>query len=202
VKFGVTYTTGVYGVDTPPAGWTAWWSRPAGSAWPSSAPSSRPSPPGLRSTDQPRRSPMVRHGMIGIMTSGELGFGPAEGASRWSARVTSPRVLILAAAALVLTGIPLTRYGNGGHPDYFWSSLGVLLAVWQLWDHRRLAWAALTAATTATLLLYGLSIAGVISTGLPGWWIPITAAAGFLALAILLSPPIRRWVTKQAVPAP
>lgn len=135
------------------------------------------------------------------MTPGELGSGRAEAASRRATQVTSPRVLILAAAALVLTNVPLTRYGNGGHQDYFWSSLGVLLAVWQLWDHRRLAWAALTAATTATLLLYGLSVAGVLNTGLPGWWIPITGAADILALAILLSPPIRRWVTKQPAPA-
>jgi len=140
--------------------------------------------------------------MIVIMTPGEPGSGPAEAASRRAAQVTSPQVLILAAAALVLTNIPLTRYGSGGHPGYFWSSLSVLLAVWQLWDHRRLAWAALTAATTATLLLYGLSIAGVINTGLPGWWIPVTGAADILALVILLSAPIRGWVAKTARPVP
>lgn len=136
------------------------------------------------------------------MTPGELGSGPAKAASGWATQVTSPRVLILAAAALVLTNIPLTRYGSGGQPDYFWSSLSVLLAVWQLWDHRRLAWAALTAATAATLLICGLSVAGVINIGLSGWWIPITGAADILALAILLSPPIRRWVAKQPVPVP
>jgi hypothetical protein len=111
-------------------------------------------------------------------------------------------VLILAAAALLLTNIPLTRYRSGGQPDYFWSSLSLLLTVWQLWDHRRLAWAALTAVTAATLLLYGLSVARVINTGLPGWWIPITGAADILALAILLSPPIRRWVAKKPAPVP
>jgi hypothetical protein len=37
----------------------------------------------------------------------------------------------------------------------------------------------------------------VINTGLPGWWILITGAADILALAILLSPPIRRWVAKS-----
>ncbi len=136
------------------------------------------------------------------MTPAELGSAPAKAASGWAARVTSPRVLILDAAALVLTNIPLTRYRSGGQPSYFWSSLSVLLAVWRLWDHRRLAWAALTAATAAALLFYGLSVAGVINTGLPGWWIPITGAADILALAILLSPPIRRWVAKQPAPVP
>lgn len=136
------------------------------------------------------------------MTPGELGFGPVKAVSRRAGLVTSPRVLILAAAALVLTNIPLTRYGSGGRPGYFWSSLSVLLAVWQLWDHRRLAWAALIAATAATLPFYGLSVGGVINSGLPGWWIPITGAADILALAILLSPPIRRWVAKQPAPVP
>ena len=138
--------------------------------------------------------------MIVIMTPGELGSGPAE-ASRWTAQVTSPRVLILAAAALMLTNIPFNRYGSGGHPNYFWSSLGVLLAVWRLWDHQRFVWAVLTASIPAALVLYGLSIAGVINTGLPGWWIPITGAADLLALAILLSPPIRGWVAKQPAPS-
>ena len=73
------------------------------------------------------------------MVAGEPGSGPAQAPSSWAARVTSPRVLILAAAALLLTNIPLTRYRSGGQPDYFWPSLSVLLAVWQLWDHRRLA---------------------------------------------------------------
>ena len=134
------------------------------------------------------------------MMPDELCSGPAKAASGWAARVISPQVLILAAAALMLTNIPLTRYGSGGRPDYFWSSLGVLLAVWQLWEHRRLAWAALTAATAATLLFYGLSVAGMINIGLPGWWIPITGVADILALAILLSLPIRRWVAKQPTP--
>jgi hypothetical protein len=136
------------------------------------------------------------------MTPGELGSGPAEAVSGRAAQVTSPRVLILAAAALVLTNIPLTRYRSGGHPAYFWSSLSVLLAVWQLWDHRRLAWAALTAATAAALLFCGLSVAGVINAGLPGWWIPVTGAADILALVILLSAPIRGWVAKTARPVP
>lgn len=131
------------------------------------------------------------------MVSGELGSGPAQAASGWAGRVTSPRVLILATAALWLTNIPLTRYRSGGQADYFMESLSLLLAVWQLWDHRRLAWAALTAATAAAPLFYGLSAARVINTFLPGWWIPITSAADILALAILLSPPIRRWVAKR-----
>jgi hypothetical protein len=136
------------------------------------------------------------------MTPGELGSGPAKAASGWVARVTSPRVLILAAAALLLTNIPSTCYGSGGQPGYFWSSLGGLLAVWQLWDHRRLAWAALTAVTAAAVLICGLSVAGVINAGLPGWWILITGAADILALAMLLSPPIRRWVAKQPATVP
>jgi hypothetical protein len=131
------------------------------------------------------------------MMPGELGSGPAKAPSGRAARV-----LILAAAALLLTNIPLTRYRSGGQPDYFVPSVSLLLAVWQLWDHRRLAWAALTAATAAALLCYGLSAARVINTGLPGWWIPITGAADILALAILLSPPIRRWVTKKPAPVP
>ena len=135
------------------------------------------------------------------MTPGDLGCGPAQAATGRAARVTSPRVLILAAAALELTNIPLTRYTSGSQPAYFWSSLTLLLAVWQLWDHRWLAWASLTAATAAALLMYGLSAAGVINTGLPGWWILI-GAADILALAILLSPPIRRWVAKKPVPLP
>jgi hypothetical protein len=134
------------------------------------------------------------------MTPGELGSRPAKAASGWATRVTSPRVLIVAAAALLLANIPLTRYGSGGRPGYFWSSLSVLLAAWQLWDHRRLAWAALTAATAVTLLICGLSVVGVINTGLPGWWIPIIGAADILALAILLSQPIRRWVANQPAP--
>src|SRR5258708_32027752 len=97
---------------------------------------------------------LVRYGRIGIMAPGELGSGPAKAASGWAAWVTSPRVLILAAAALLLTNIPLTRYRSGGQPDYFWSSLSVLLAVWQLWDHRRLAWVVLTAATAPALPIY------------------------------------------------
>lgn len=135
------------------------------------------------------------------MKSGELGSAHGAAASRWVARVALPRVLILAVAALVLTNIPLTRYRSGGHPDYIWSSLAVLLALWQIWRHGRFAWAALTVATALTLLLYGLAIAAVINTGLPGWWIPITSTADILALAILLSPPIRRWVAKQPAPA-
>jgi hypothetical protein len=139
--------------------------------------------------------------MIGIMKSGELGSGHAGAASGWVARVAVPQVLILATAALVLTNIPLTGYRSGGQPDYVWSSLGVLLALWQIWRHGRLAWAALTAATAAALLFYGLSVAGVINTGLPGWWIPVTGAADIAALVILLSPPVRRWVTRQPAPA-
>ena len=139
--------------------------------------------------------------MIGIMKSRELGSGHAEAPSRWVARVVGPRVLILTVAALVLTNIPLARYRSGGHPDYVWPSLAVLLMLWQFWRHGRSAWAVLTVATAVTLLLYGLSIAGVINLGLPGWWIPITSVANILALAILLSPPIRRWVAKKPAPA-
>jgi len=141
----------------------------------------------------------ARYGTIGNMTPGELGSGSAKAAPGWAAFVTSPRVLILATAALVLTNIPLTRYRGGGQPDYVWSSLGVLLTVWQLWGHRRLAWAALTAATAAALPIYGLSVASVINYVLPGWWMLITGAADVLALAILLSPPIRRWVANGHV---
>ncbi|MGH3230443.1 MAG: hypothetical protein ACRDOA_18030 [Streptosporangiaceae bacterium] len=131
------------------------------------------------------------------MKSGELGSGHAKAASGWVAQVAAPQVLILAAAVLVLTNIPLARYGSGGQPDYVWSSVGVLLALWQIWDHGRLAWAAVTVATAVALLLYELSVAGVINTGLPGWWIPVTGAADIAALVILLSPPIRRWVARQ-----
>jgi hypothetical protein len=130
------------------------------------------------------------------MTPSALGSRPAEAASRWAALVASPRVLILAAAALLLTNIPFTVSGSGGRPDYFWSSLAVLLALWQVWRHRRLAWVLSIAITAVNLVFYGLSIAGVINTGLPGWWMPIAGAADILALAILLSPPIRRWVAK------
>jgi hypothetical protein len=73
--------------------------------------------------------------------------------------------------------------------------------LWQLWQQERFAWAVLIVATAATPLLYGLSIAGVINTGLPRWCIPISVAADILALAILLSPPIRRWVARQPAPA-
>ncbi len=61
----------------------------------------------------------------------------------------------------------------------------------------------MVALTAATLIFYALSIAGVIHTGLPGWWISITSAADIAALAILLSPPVRRWVApRQAVNDP
>ncbi|HEY7324175.1 MAG TPA: hypothetical protein VH520_05055 [Streptosporangiaceae bacterium] len=136
------------------------------------------------------------------MTLSDLGAGPATAASGWAARVTSPRALIFATTALVLTNIPLTRYRSGDQPDYFWPSLSVLLMMWQLWGHRRGAWALLTAATAAALPMYGLSVAGVINTILPGWWMVITGSANVLALAILLSPPIRRWVAKQPASAP
>jgi hypothetical protein len=139
--------------------------------------------------------------MIGIMKSGELGSAQAGTASCWGARVTVPQVLIPAAAALVLTNVPLTGYHGGGHADYVWSSLAVLLTLWRIWRHGRLAWVALTVAAALALFLYGLAIAGVINTGLPGWWIPITSTADILALAILLSPSIRRWVAKQPAPA-
>jgi hypothetical protein len=140
--------------------------------------------------------------MIGIVASSELGSGPAEAASCWTARLASPPVLILAAAALLLTNVPLTLSGSGSEPDYFWPSLGVLLALWQIWRRQRLAWALSIAVTALNLVLYGLSIARVINAGLLGWWIPIAGAADILTLAILLSPSIRRWVAKQPAPAP
>jgi hypothetical protein len=40
----------------------------------------------------------------------------------------------------------------------------------------------------------------VIHTGLPGWWISITGVADVAALAILLGPPIRRWVAPEKDP--
>jgi len=133
------------------------------------------------------------------VTPSEVGAGPAEATSGRAARLTSPRALILAVAALVLTNVPLTRYPSGRPPDYFWVSLGVLLAVWQLWDRRRLAWATLTAATAAAVPIYGLSAAGVINYVRPGWWMLIAGTADMLALAILLSPRIRRWVASGHV---
>ena len=139
--------------------------------------------------------------MIGVMKPGELGSGQAEAASGWVARVGTPRVLILVAAVLVLTNIPFVRYGSGGHPGYAWSSLGLLLALWRVWDHWWFAWAFLTVATAVTVPLYVLSIAGVIHTGLPGWWIPITGVADILALVIWLSPPIRGWVARRPAAA-
>jgi hypothetical protein len=136
------------------------------------------------------------------MTPSELGAGPAEVASGWAVRVTSPRALILATAALLLINIPLTRYRSGDEPDYFWSSLGVLLTVWQLWAHGRFAWVIMTAATAAALPLCALSVAGAINYLPPGWWMLITGPADMLALAILLSPPIRRWVARKPASVP
>jgi hypothetical protein len=154
----------------------------------------------LRHDHQAAWQTLVLYGTIGIMMPSKLGSRPAKAASGRATRVTSPRVLILAAVALVLTNIPLTRYGSGRQSDYFWSSLSVLLVAWQLWDHRRLAWAVLTAATAAAPLLYALSVAGVTNYVPPGWWMLVTGAADILALVILLSPPIRRWVAKQPAP--
>jgi hypothetical protein len=113
-----------------------------------------------------------------------------------TARLASPWALVLAAAALMLTNIPLVRYRSGGMPDYFWPALSVLLVLWQLWRRGRLAWLALILCLAATLVLYGLSVSGLINTGLPRWWILIAGAADILALAILFSPPIRDWVRK------
>ena len=131
--------------------------------------------------------------MMRFMTSSELGSGQADAAVGWVNRATVPRVLILAAAALVLTNIPLSGYRNSGHIDFVWAPVGILLAGWQLWDHSRIAWVLLTGTTAASLVFYGLSLASVISIGLPGWWIPVTGTADIAALAILLSRPIRRW---------
>lgn len=128
------------------------------------------------------------------MTSSELRSGHADAVPGWVARVTVPRVLIVAAGALMLTDVPLSGYQNDGHIDFVWAPVGVLLAVWQLWDHSRIAWALLTVTTAVALVFYGLSIAGVISIGLPGWWIPVAGTADIAALVILLSRPIRRWV--------
>ncbi len=58
----------------------------------------------------------------------------------------------------------------------------------------------MTACTAAALPIYGLSVIGVINYVLPGWWMLITGAPDILALAILLSPPIRRWVAKKLAP--
>jgi hypothetical protein len=135
------------------------------------------------------------------MTPSELGAGPAKSASGWAARVTSPRALILATAALLLTNA-LTRYRSGDQTDYFWSSLAVLATVWQLWDRRRFAWVIMTTATAAALPLYALSVAGAINYLLPAWWMLVSGPADILALAILLSPPIRRWVAKKPAPVP
>lgn len=143
---------------------------------------------------------LVRYGTIGIMTPSELGAGPAKAVSGWAARVTSPRALILAVAALSLTNIPLIRYRSGDQADYFLSSLAVLSMAWQLWNHRRFAWALFIAATAAAVPLYGLSAAGAINYLLPGWWMLITGPADILALVILLSPPIRQWVAKKPAP--
>jgi len=134
------------------------------------------------------------------MASSELGSRSAGVASGWAARVASPRVLVLAAAVLLLITIPFTHSGNDGQPNYFWSSLAVLLALWQIWRRQRLIWVLAIAVTSANLVFYGLSVAGAVSTGLPGRWIPI--AADLLVLAILLSPPIRRWVATRPAPAP
>lgn len=133
------------------------------------------------------------------MTPSELGAGPANAASGWATRVISPRALILATAALLLTN-GLIRYRSSDQPDYFWSSLGVLLTVWQLWAHGRFAWVLLTGAAAAALPLCALSAAGAINYLLPGWWMLITGPADILALVILLSPPIRRWVAKKPAP--
>jgi hypothetical protein len=77
-----------------------------------------------------------------------------------------------------------------------------VLTVWQLWDHRRFAWAFLAVAAAAALPLYGLSVARVITNVMPGWWMLITGPADILALVILLSPPIRRWVVTKPAQAP
>jgi hypothetical protein len=142
----------------------------------------------------------VSHATIGIMTSGELGSRPAKAAPGWAAWVTSPQALIFATAALLLTNVPLTRYRSGDQPDYFWSSLSVLLTAWQLWGRRRFAWFVLTAAAAAALPIYALSVTGVINYVLPGRWMLITGPADMLALVILLSPPVRRWVAKRPPP--
>jgi hypothetical protein len=104
------------------------------------------------------------YGMIGIVQSSELGSGHADAESRWVARRADPRVLILAAAALMLINMPLAWYGkpwfgSGGPPDYFWSSSGVVLILWRFWRHGRLAWACLTISTAVALVQYGLSVA-------------------------------------------
>ena len=141
-----------------------------------------------------------------LQGAGSYSFSVREGrrwplaASGWAAQVTRPRALILVASALVLVNIPLTRYGSSNQPEYFWSSLAVLLAAWQLWDHQRLAWVVLTAATAVALPLYALSAAGVINYLQPGRWMVATGAANILALAIFVSPPIRRWVAIRPGP--
>jgi hypothetical protein len=136
--------------------------------------------------------------MIGNMRSGRFARGNAEVASRRGVRVSGPLALILAVSALELTNLPLTRYRSGGQPDYLWAAISVVLVLWQIWRHGRLAWAVLTALTAVTLLVYALSIARVIDTGLPGWWIAVSGAADLLALVLLLGRPIRRWAASTA----
>ena len=131
------------------------------------------------------------------MTSGALASGPVEAAPRASRAprwVASPRVLIIAVAALELTNVPVSGYGNGGHPNFFWPTVSTLGGIWLIWRRQRFTWAILIAATAVVLIFYALSLAGVIHTGLPGWWISSTGAADIAALAILLSPPVRAWV--------
>ena len=134
------------------------------------------------------------------MKSGALASGRAEAAPcvpRW---VASPRVLIIAVAVLELTNVPLNGYGNGGHPTFLGPTVSTLTGIWLIWRRQRYVWAIAIAVTAVALILYALSIAGVIHTGLPGWWISVTGVADIAALAILLSPPVRAWVIPKNGP--
>jgi hypothetical protein len=134
------------------------------------------------------------YGMIGGVAASEFGAGSAGAAYRWTDWLVSMRGLLIVAAALLVTNVPFKGIGNSGQPDYFWSTLAVLLALQQIWRRQRLAWFLSIAVTAANLVFYGLSMAGVTNAGLPGWWIPIAGVADIAALAILLSAPVRRWV--------
>lgn len=109
---------------------------------------------------------------------------------------TNPRVLILAVAALELSGYPMTRYGGpGGGTAFVWAMVSTYL-LWRIWRHGQTAWTVLIALAAGTLLVNALVIAGLSGDGgQPTWWLPIRTAADILEPAILLSPPVRRWVS-------
>ena len=108
--------------------------------------------------------------------------------------VTNPRVLILAVAALDLSVYPMTRYGSSGGTALMWAMVSTYL-LWRIWRHGQTAWTVLLALAAGTLVLNALVIAGFAHDGQPTWWLPIRTAADILEPAILLSPPVRRWVS-------